>query len=76
MVILETVDLQQRAGADVLLNKVSLSVEKGEIFAVIGPTGAGKTTLLRLINLLLTCAAVWQWSFRSRRFLIIRYMKT
>jgi len=52
MAILETVDLEQRAGAAVLLNKVSLSVEKGEIFAVIGPTGAGKTTLLRLINLL------------------------
>ncbi|MBN1689997.1 MAG: ABC transporter ATP-binding protein [Dehalococcoidia bacterium] len=52
MVVLKTVDLEQRIGAAVLLNKVSLSVEKGEIFAVIGPTGAGKTTLLRLINLL------------------------
>ncbi|MDD5398207.1 MAG: ABC transporter ATP-binding protein [Dehalococcoidia bacterium] len=52
MAILETMDLEQRAGAAVLLSKVSLSVEKGEIFVVIGPTGAGKTTLLRLINLL------------------------
>ena len=52
MALLQTVDLEQRAGAAVLLNRVSLSVEKGEIFAVIGPTGAGKTTLLRLINLL------------------------
>jgi len=52
MAFLQTVDLEQRAGSAVLLNKVSLSVEKGEIFAVIGPTGAGKTTLLRLINLL------------------------
>jgi tungstate transport system ATP-binding protein len=52
MAFLQTVDLEQRAGAAVLLNRVNLSVEKGEIFAVIGPTGAGKTTLLRLINLL------------------------
>jgi len=52
MDILQTVDLERRVGAAVLLNKVSLSVEKGEIFTIIGPTGAGKTTLLRLINLL------------------------
>ena len=52
MVFLQTVDLEQRAGPAVLLNRVNLSVEKGEIFAIIGPTGAGKTTLLRLINLL------------------------
>jgi tungstate transport system ATP-binding protein len=52
MAFLSTVDLEQRAGPAVLLNRVNLSVEKGEVFAVIGPTGAGKTTLLRLINLL------------------------
>jgi len=52
MAILQTIDLEQRAGNAVLLNKVNLSVEKGEIFTVIGPTGAGKTTLIRLINLL------------------------
>jgi len=52
MSILQTINLEQRIGDAVLLNKVNLSVEKGEIFTVIGPTGAGKTTLLRLINLL------------------------
>ena len=52
MDFLKTLDLEKRIGASVLLNRVNLSVEKGEIFAVIGPTGAGKTTLLRLINLL------------------------
>ncbi|WP_461611059.1 methionine ABC transporter ATP-binding protein [Cytobacillus kochii] len=31
---------------------VSLEVEKGEIFGVIGFSGAGKSTLLRLVNLL------------------------
>lgn len=34
------------------VNDVSLSVNKGEIFGVIGFSGAGKSTLLRLVNLL------------------------
>jgi D-methionine transport system ATP-binding protein len=34
------------------LNGVSLSVERGEIAAVIGPSGAGKSTLARCINML------------------------
>ncbi len=35
------------------LNKISLSVNKGEIFGFIGPDGAGKTTLFRIITTLL-----------------------
>lgn len=31
---------------------VSLSIEKGEIFGIIGFSGAGKSTLLRLVNML------------------------
>jgi len=34
------------------LNGVSLTVERGEIAAVIGPSGAGKSTLARCINML------------------------
>jgi D-methionine transport system ATP-binding protein len=34
------------------LSGIDLSVEKGEIFGVIGHSGAGKSTLIRLINLL------------------------
>lgn len=34
------------------VDQVSLSVNKGEIFGVIGFSGAGKSTLLRLVNLL------------------------
>ncbi|MDI3526975.1 MAG: drug efflux transport system ATP-binding protein [Tenuifilum sp.] len=35
------------------LSEVSLSVEKGELFGLIGPDGAGKTTLIRIITTLL-----------------------
>lgn len=34
------------------LKSVSLSIEKGEIFGVIGASGAGKSTLIRCVNLL------------------------
>jgi len=34
----------------VALNDVSLDVDRGEIFGIIGKSGAGKSTLIRLIN--------------------------
>lgn len=34
------------------LDDVSLTIEKGEIFGIIGYSGAGKSTLVRMINLL------------------------
>ena len=34
------------------LKKVSLKVQKGDIFGIIGLSGAGKSTLVRCINLL------------------------
>ena len=52
MSLIETVDLCQRYGERDILKNISLRVDKGEVFALIGPTGAGKTTLLRLIDLL------------------------
>ena len=50
MSLLEAIDLNQRYGSRITLNGVSLSVEEGQILAIIGPTGSGKTTLLRVLD--------------------------
>ena len=52
MSLIETVNLCQRYGERDILKNINLCVDKGEVFAMIGPTGAGKTTLLRLIDLI------------------------
>jgi tungstate transport system ATP-binding protein len=52
MSLIETVNLCQRYDKRDVLKSINLKIDKGEAFALIGPTGAGKTTLLRLIDLL------------------------
>jgi ABC-type polar amino acid transport system ATPase subunit len=42
--------LHKRHGSVEILRDLSLSVEKGEVAAIIGPSGGGKSTLLRCIN--------------------------
>jgi len=49
-VILELKEVNKSFGGLLAVNKVNLSVSKGELRALIGPNGAGKTTLLNLIN--------------------------
>ncbi len=41
--------LRRRFGATVAVRDLSLSVARGEIFALLGPDGAGKTTTLRML---------------------------
>ncbi|MFC2017490.1 ABC transporter ATP-binding protein [Chloroflexota bacterium] len=52
MSLIEVVDLHQKHGEQDTLKNINIRVDKGEAFALIGPTGAGKTTLLRLIDFL------------------------
>lgn len=48
--LLEVENVTKRFGGLVALNKVSLTVEKGERIGIVGPNGSGKTTLFNVIN--------------------------
>ena len=50
MSLVELHDVVKRYGANTVLDRVSLTVERGEIIAVIGRSGSGKSTMLRCIN--------------------------
>ena len=48
---------QKPAGELQVLRGVDLTVEKGDVVAILGPSGSGKTTLLRCLNFLETADA-------------------
>jgi len=47
--IIETRDLTKRFGDLVAVDRLNLSIPRGEIFGLVGPDGAGKTTTLRML---------------------------
>ncbi len=54
---LEIADLRANYGDLAVLERISFSVDKGEIISLIGPSGSGKSTLLRVLVGLLPPAA-------------------
>ena len=51
--VIAITELTHRYGDRVALNNVSLTVQRGEIFGLLGPNGGGKTTLFRILSTLL-----------------------
>jgi len=54
MPVFQVSHLSKEFNGKKVLRDISMSVEKGEIVAIIGPSGSGKTTLLRCATLLET----------------------
>lgn len=50
--MLEIKNLQKTFNQNLVLKGIDLTVEKGDVIAIVGPSGSGKTTLLRCINFL------------------------
>ncbi len=48
-VVLSTHDLTKRFGDTLAVDRLNLSVRRGDVFGFLGPNGAGKTTTIRMI---------------------------
>jgi spermidine/putrescine transport system ATP-binding protein len=46
---IDITSLVKRYGATLAVDHVSLTVQRGEFFSLLGPSGAGKTSVLRMI---------------------------
>src|SRR5437016_7774316 len=47
--VVETKELTKKYGNFVALDRLSMSVERGQILGFIGPNGAGKTTTIKIL---------------------------
>lgn len=52
MAILEVKDIHKSFGKEQVLKGIDLTLNKGEVLAIIGSSGSGKTTFLRCLNFL------------------------
>ena len=53
MISIQGISKSYDKGGHQAVNNISLSIDKGELFGLIGPDGAGKTTLFRILTTLL-----------------------
>lgn len=74
--MIEVNGVSKSFGRQKVLDHISLSIPRGEIFGLLGPSGAGKTTLIRLITGAEACdaGAVTVGGERSPSFAILRRM--
>lgn len=48
--MIEVRELSKRFGATVAVDRLSFSLDQGEILGFLGPNGAGKTTTMRILT--------------------------
>lgn len=60
-VMVRTQGLGKRFGEALAVERLSLTVEAGEVFGFLGPNGAGKTTTLRMLAALIAPSAGRAW---------------
>lgn len=53
MITLDNVTKRFAGASDAAVERLSLSIDNGEVVALVGPSGCGKTTTLRMINRLI-----------------------
>jgi len=51
--MISTKELSKTYGKKVVVNRLNLTVKKGEIYGLLGPNGAGKTTVMKMLATLL-----------------------
>ena len=60
--LVELTDVGLSIGGNVILERVSLTLQRGEILTIVGPNGAGKSSLIKLVLRLIPghTGTVWQ----------------
>src|SRR5256885_4855482 len=46
---ISAVDVSKRYGPVIALDRLTLDIQRGEVFGLLGPNGSGKTTFMRLL---------------------------
>lgn len=58
---LETQELTRRFGKLTAVDRLTISVSRGEVFGLLGPNGAGKTTVIKMLTTLLAPTSGTAW---------------